>query len=56
MTRRQKINRCIFLRGMLTVFSHDGWRYAHPTDYLPLERELRELEDQLRATAPGRAR
>lgn len=32
----------------LSDMSRDGWKNARPTDYLPLEAELREIERKLK--------
>lgn len=31
----------------LSELSKDGWRHAKPLDYMPLERELVAIEEQL---------
>lgn len=45
MTRVQRRKRRSALIKVLCELSRDGWRNAIPADYLPLEAELRLLED-----------
>jgi len=33
---------------MLSDLAKDGWRHAKPCDYVPLEKELEELNEALR--------
>jgi len=44
MTKRQKRIREII--RALSDLSREGWRYASPCDYLPLERELAYLQNK----------
>jgi hypothetical protein len=41
--RKRKFERMNEIIRQLTRLSRNGWRDARPSDYLPLERELRAL-------------
>lgn len=43
MTTRQRQARISAIIHELCRLSRDGWRGARPIDYIPLERELKEL-------------
>jgi len=43
MTKRQRKRYREIIR-QLSELSKEGWRHAKPFDYLPLERELRDLQ------------
>jgi len=47
-TQTQLTNRRRVIVNILSDLSRDGWRHAKPSDYEPLERELREIEAQLK--------
>ena len=44
LTKKQQQTRRTVILTELANMSHNGWRNALPSDYLPLEAELRALE------------
>lgn len=48
MTVKQRRDRISQIIRMLAEMSRDSWRHARPSDYQPLESELRRLQDEAR--------
>jgi len=47
-TAAQKRARAASIRSHLVQLSRNGWRDAKPSDYQPLEQELRDLTDSIK--------
>ena len=47
MTKTRKTRRSEIIR-ILSDLARDGWANARPCDYQPLEKELREIEQEIR--------